>query len=191
MVFLWFLPSCILASEKASPLIELHVPPPISPEQEKARNEKERQESEAAIAKLPVFDRNRLKHIIDVLGQCKFPIRFQQLQSKLGVSDTMLWCCTRETEIMGHLKVGKSDVFQLSDPKSLNGVYELIVDYQFFTYGNHPDTVTRARLCFQSPLGWRFRAETMDEILETGPNEAELSAPSNEETKPVQNSPKK
>lgn len=139
------------------------LPEPLSPAEAAALDAKEKKEHDEAMARLPMLTEERLKQILDVIREIRYPIRFDLLREKLGGSDSMVWCCTRN-RVRENLKKQTSTYFIAGNATD----YELVVDFEDSVIGQPPTMVGRVRLCYNSPLGWRFEAESWDDLLNAG-----------------------
>lgn len=152
-------------AQQATSEPSLKLPEPLSPAEAAALNAKEKKEHAEAMARLPDFTGERLKQILDVLREIKYPIRFDALREKLGGPDSLVWCCTRNHSVVGEKTQKQTSTFFVA--RDTTG-YELVVDYEDSPIDQPPSIVARARLCFASPLGWRFEAESEEDWLRVG-----------------------
>jgi len=155
--------TCGLAFAESAPEPTLKLPEPLSPEEAAALDAKEKKEHEEAMARLPLLTEERLKQILDAIREMKYPIHFDLLREKLGGKDSLVWCCTRN-RIGQKTKKQTSTYFIAGNATD----YELVVDFEDSPIGEAPKMVGRVRLCYNSPLGWRFEAETWDDLLNAG-----------------------
>ncbi len=131
--------------------------------------EEQQKDYDAAMARLPRLDTERMDKIIKTLREMTYPISFESLREKLGGKDALVWCCTYNRLNNKDTTLDKqTDLFFVANTDPLFGNYKLIVDYENFPSNGRPMMVSRARLCFYSPFGWRFAAESMDDYLHVG-----------------------
>jgi len=151
----------------------VELPPPLSKEEAQAQDEKERAEHEAAIARLPQFDEERMEFLLTTLRKTKYPISFDALRDKLGGPDALVWCCSRDK--LHQTFVKRTSTYRVARSTPEGGDYVLVVDFDDMPIDRTPDShsVCRARLCYESPFGWRFTAESMDDFLRAGSPEKE------------------
>lgn len=144
----------------------------------KVDEQKLKAEHDAAMARLPELDGDRLEQIVDILSDIEFPITFAALREKLGGPDSLVWCCTHSSFKKGNTWAKETSTFFIAANAP---DYQLVVDYQDFPAGQRPTNVIRARLCYNSPLGgWRFVAQSLHEMVQVG----EPETPSQSQTKP-------
>jgi hypothetical protein len=157
--------SCLTLAQQTTPDPSLNLPKLLSSAETVALEAKEKKEHEEAMARLPVLTEERLKRILDVLRDIKYPIRFDALGKKLGGPDSLVWCCTRNHSVVGEKTQKQTSTFFVARDTT---DYELVVDYEDSPIDQPPNIVARARLCFTSPLGWRFEAESEEDWLRVG-----------------------
>lgn len=114
----------------------------------------------AALARLPKFDSERLQAILAALRTIKYPITFNELRTRLGGPDSLVWCCTQERLGKGSYK-SRSTYHVALSPSN----YLLVVDFASTPDRKKPSVVMRTRLRYESPFGWGFTAESEDDYL--------------------------
>ena len=149
------------------------LPPPLSKEEAQAQDEKEKAEHEAAIARLPVLDAQRMEAILSVLRKVKYPIPLETLKAELGGPDALVWCCSHEK--LHRELVKRTSTYRVARGSPEAADYVLVVDFENILIDGKrgPLSVCRARLCYESSFGWRFSAESLDDFLRAGSQEAE------------------
>lgn len=134
--------------------------------------EKQKKDEEAALARLPPLDADRIESIVNILRSLKYPISIEDLRTKIGGPDSLVWCYM-------HVQGTKwTDSFLVAKPETDTGSYQLVVDYEEYSGKARPTSIGRARLCYESPLGWRFVAESLSDITQVGVPKNKTSPPS-------------
>lgn len=150
--------SCAAAAGAEEPL---SAPGLISKEEEAARDTKVESEFAAALAKLPAFSRECMEHILKTLRDVEYPVEHDLLEKKLGGPDALVWTSTsfRGTRSDFHRQIS---IFRVS---ASSPEYRLVLDYAESAIDLRSSKIARARLCYFSPFGGIFVAESMEEFL--------------------------
>ncbi len=136
------------------------VPDPDRPDSADAIEQREIEEYNAALARLPKFDADRLHHILVVLRTIKYPITFDELRTRLGGPSSLVWCCT--SDHLGQKSLKSTSTYHVASAPS---DYLLVVDFASRPYDKRSSVVVRARLRYESPFGWGFAAESEEDYL--------------------------
>ena len=116
-----------------------------------------------AISKIPPLTERRFTKLQSILHKTKYPILFADLVERLGGRNAIYWCCDVSTSRGGISYT--EDYFAISDPRSENGVYQIIFEFNKTSNDRGKDMVVAARLCFVAPFGAQFFAKDEDLYL--------------------------
>jgi hypothetical protein len=128
--------------------------------------EKEIEQHNEALKRLPQFSEDRLGEMLSVLREVKYPISLEKLSLKLGGPNALVWL-SDHTKLQDAC-IKQTSTFIVAHTLAEDGRYVLIVDFEDAPLSKEPTMVGRARLCYQSPFGWTFAAESLDDRLRAG-----------------------